>query len=315
MTFRRTVDQINPELPPLLVVAGTNATGKSDLAVALAVELGGEIVSADSRQLYKGLDLGSGKLPLDHRRDVPHHLIDIADPGSTVSLHEYLRRAHVAIAEIHDREHLPILVGGTGLYIRAVALGYELVDAPPLSWVRELVESSSQDRLTSILHEHAPAWVGQVDARNRRRLTRAIEHAIAGHTPAAANVASPRYRVDGVFMTWPPAVLRQRIEARVAVRMAEGMVEEVEGLLDSGVARDWLWSLGLEYRLIVEHLETGTSRDEFVDTLITAICQFARKQRSWFERDTYLTGVLGESSAEVAREKGFSLLERKGRAR
>ena len=269
-------------LPPLIVIEGTNASGKSGLAVDLARKFDGEIVSADSRQVFTGLDLGSGKITPSEMKGVPHHLIDVVKPGEFFSLHDYQKLAYAAIDGILQRGKTPFLVGGTGLYVASVSEGYVMSDRPPdLDYRAELERYSTEalyQKLTALMPDT------DVDPRNRTRDMRQLEKLHDGDDFAAH--AAPRYRCLKLGVTWDRPILRQRIDERLERRVEQGMIDEVQDLLDQGVSRDFLLKLGLEYRFITRYL-TGeiTSRQEMLELLATAIKQFAKRQMIWFRRD------------------------------
>jgi tRNA dimethylallyltransferase len=271
----------------LVVILGTNASGKSDLGIRLAKHFGGEIVSADSRQVYRGLDLGSGKITPAQAATVKHHLIDVAEVSEYYSLAQYQRAAYSAIDSISRAGKLPFLVGGTGLYISAIVEGYQLVDAPPNEPLRAELESLSLPQLVERLEKADPDAASRIDKSNRRRLIRAIEIAAAGHAHAGAHQSSPRYNCLQLGLTWPRAMLVERIETRLRQRLAEGMIEEVAGLRSRGVPDLRLEKLGLEYRYIARYLR-GELRtlDELRIQLGIAIRQFAKEQLTWFKRDS-----------------------------
>jgi tRNA dimethylallyltransferase len=271
----------------LVVILGTNASGKSDLGIRLARHFGGEIVSADSRQVYRGLDLGSGKITPAQAATAKHHLIDVADLSEYYSLAQYQRAAYDAIDSILGAEKLPFLVGGTGLYISAVVEGYQLVDVPPNDLLRAELESLPLPQLVERLEKADPAAASRIDKSNRRRLIRAIEIAAAGHAHSAARKNSPRYDCLQLGLTWPREILLQRIEKRLGERLANGMIEEVAALRSRGVSDLRLEKLGLEYRYIARFLQ-GELRglDDLRAELGIAIRQFAKEQLTWFKRDS-----------------------------
>jgi tRNA dimethylallyltransferase len=270
----------------LIVILGTNASGKSDLGIRLAKHFGGEVVSADSRQVYRGLDLGSGKLTPEQAATVKHHLIDVADISESYSLAQYQRAAYSAIDSISSAGKLPFLVGGTGLYISAIVEGYQLLDVPPNNQLRAELESLSVPQLVERLEKIDPDAASRIDKSNPRRLARAIEIACAGCASSAARKNSPRYSCLQLGLTWPREILVKRIEKRLGERLASGMIDEVAALRASGVSDLRLHKLGLEYRYIARFLR-GELRD--IDDLRTelsiAIRQFAKEQLTWFKRD------------------------------
>ncbi len=270
----------------LVVLLGTNASGKSDLGIRLARHFGGEIVSADSRQVYRGLDLGSGKITAAQAATVRHHLIDVAEVSEYYSLARYQRAAYDAIESISGAGKLPFLVGGTGLYISAVVDGYQLVDVPPNEPLRAELESLPLPQLVERLEQADPDAAHRIDKSNPRRLIRAIEIAVAGHTHSAAHRNSPRYHCLQFGLTWPRDILAERIDQRLRERMAAGMIEEVANLRAHGVSDVRLDKLGLEYRYIARYLrgELRTLND-LRTQLGIAIRQFAKEQLTWFKRD------------------------------
>ena len=270
----------------LVVVLGTNASGKSDLGVRLAGHFGGEIVSADSRQVYRGLDLGSGKITPAQAAAVKHHLIDVADVSEYYSLAQYQRAAYNASDSIALAGKMPFLVGGTGLYVSAIVEGYQLVDVPPNDPLRTELESLPLPQLVERLENTDPAAAGRIDRSNRRRLIRAIEVAAAGHGHAAAHEKSPRYNCLQLGLTWPREILVERIEKRLRERLAGGMIEEVAELRSRGVSDVRLEKLGLEYRYVARYLRRELrTLDDLRTQLGIAIRQFAKEQLTWFKRD------------------------------
>ena len=270
----------------LVVILGTNASGKSELGIRLANHLGGEVVSADSRQVYRGLDLGSGKITPAQAGTVKHHLIDVADLSDYFSLAQYQRAAYSAIDSISGAGKRPLLVGGTGLYISAIVEGYELVDVPPNDPLRAELDGLPLPQLVERLEKSDSDAAGRIDKSNRRRLIRAIEIAAAGRAHSAARQSSPRYNCLQLGLTWPREILEERIEKRLRDRLTNGMIDEVAGLRSRGVSDTRLDKLGLEYRYIARYLrgELATLDDLRLELGI-AIRQFAKGQLTWFKRD------------------------------
>ncbi len=270
----------------LIVILGTNASGKSDLGIRLARQFNGEIVSADSRQVYRGLDLGTGKITPAQAAMVKHHLIDVAEVSETYSLARYQRAAYEAIDSIASAGKLPFLVGGTGLYLSAVVEGYQLIDVPPNDRLRAELEALALPQLVARLREIDPDAAARIDQRNPRRIIRAIEIASAGYERSAAQKREPRYHCLKLGLTWPREILVERIEQRLRERLAHGMIEEVAGLRSRGVSDLRLDQLGLEYRYVARYLR-GELRtlDDLRTQLGIAIRQFAKDQLTWFKRD------------------------------
>ena len=272
--------------PRLVVILGTNASGKSGLAIHLAKLFGAEIVSADSRQVYKGLSLCSGKVSAAEQADIPHHLMDLVDVGEPFSLAHYQRLAYATIDGIISRGRLPFLVGGTGLYVQSVVDGYELVDAPPDAELRASLSAKSTEELAEILRSVNPVTASRIELHNRRRMVRALEIHYGGFAYSTTRQKKPRYRTLQLGVTWPAQMLVERIAARLRERLDSGMIEEVRQLANSGVPPDKIDELGLEYRHILRYLQgTYRTEDELYENLRLAIRQFARRQLAWFRRD------------------------------
>ena len=270
----------------LIAIVGTNASGKSAVGLELAQRFGGEIVSADSRQILRGYDLCSGKVTAEERQAVPHHLLDIADPGVYFSLADYQSHAYAAIDDILARGKQPFLVGGTGLYVAAVSDGYELVDAGPDKALRERLERMTTEELAALFREKSGEVPAFLDLDNRRRLVRACEILLSGRDFTETRASHPRYDVLKIGVTWERPVLRQRIDERLRRRLEQGMIDEVKQGLDAGVAYEAFYNLGLEYRFIARYIEGEFADfDEFYEKLYTAICRFAKRQMTWFRRD------------------------------
>jgi len=240
----------------VIAIVGPTASGKTAFGVRLAKEFDGEIISADSRQVYRGLDLGTGK-DLGEYDGVPYYLIDIADPEEKMTLFDYLPLARAAIADVLSRGKLPIIVGGTGLYVQGIVEGFELIKDEGLrtqdlgSYKREELDEKSVKELNEILDKIDPDKNLKVDRKNAHRLIRAIEMAQDGLTPVRIK---PDFEVLQIGIDVPRDVLHKKIDKRVDARFAEGMLIEVQGLIDRGVSTDWLIGLGLEYRIMTEYI-------------------------------------------------------------
>jgi len=267
----------------LVVILGTNASGKSGLGIELALKYGAEIVSADSRQVFRGLDLGSGKVTKEEMKGVPHFLLDVAEPGDFFSLKEYQELAYKAIDDIILRGRQPFLVGGTGLYVNAVADGYELSDAPVDAELRAKVEAMSLKELQALVSEKLDTVPDTLDMKNKRRLERAAEKIFQGKPLNLESVK--RYETLCLGVTWEREKLYKRIEERLDRRLDEGMIEEVEGLMERGVSDDFLYRLGLEYRYIMLYLRGRfKDREEFRAKLFMEIRHLAKEQMTWFRK-------------------------------
>ena len=268
----------------LIAVMGTNASGKSGLGIELAARYGGEVVSADSRQVFRGLDLGSGKITPEEAKGVPHHLIDVCEPGEFFSMADFQRLAYAAIDDILSRGKLPFLVGGTGLYVDAVIDGYELSEVEPDLELRAHLETFETPALYDMLKEKLPDT--DIDPKNRNRVMRALERLAADDYHPGRS--SPRYEVLKLGVTWPREILKQRIDERLERRLRQGMIDEVKGLMDAGVSTEFLTKLGLEYRYITEYLLGKWTYDQMLDELARAIKRFAKRQMTWFRKEENL---------------------------
>lgn len=270
------------KLPKLVVIAGTTASGKSDLGVELAKRFGGEVISADSRQVFRGLDLGSGKITPEETQGIPHHLIDICAPGDFFSVHDFQRLAYAAIDGVIARGKLPFLVGGTGLYVSSVTDGYDMSAFEPDLAYRDELEKLSTPQLYALLLEKVPDT--DVDPRNRNRVMRRLEKLHAGDDHRPQN--KPRYACLKLGVAFDRPTLKQRIDERLLRRMQAGMVDEVRGLLNAGASVEFMLKLGLEYRFITQYL-TGEipTEEEMCAQLSLAIKRFAKRQMTWFRRD------------------------------
>ena len=272
-------------LPKLIVVLGPTACGKSGLGVDLAKVLGGEIVSADSRQVYRGLDLGTGKVTAEEMDGVPHHLLDIVEPNESYSVAQFQQDAYRAIDGILERGKVPLLVGGTGLYIRSVTEGYTFSDAQPDPALRAALEGKSVEELYALFQAETGRTLSGGEERNKHRLVRTLEKLRSGLSLEEAPRA-PRYQVLQLGLTYPREELCRRIDARLWARIHAGMIEEVARLRADGASDAFLEGLGLEYRYILWYL-TGKigSVDALADELGRAIKRFAKRQTVWFRKD------------------------------
>jgi tRNA dimethylallyltransferase len=283
-------------LPPLVVVLGPTASGKSGLGIHLAQHFDGEIVSADSRQVYRGLDIGTAKVTPEEQALVPHHLLDVADPHEIYSVSRYQHEAILAIDAILARGKQPFLVGGSPHYIQAVVDHLDIPHIPPQPELRARLESLPLDELLAQLEALDPASASAIDPRNRRRLIRALEVCLVSGIPFSVQrgVARPLYRSLLLGISWPRDVLYARIDARVDERMRQGMVQEARDLLAQGISHERLDSLGLEYRYLSRLLRGEFSDEaEMVQRLKYAIHDFTRRQLTWFRRDSRITWLDG----------------------
>ena len=267
----------------LVVIAGTNASGKSGLGIELAKKYQAEIVSADSRQIYEGLDLGSGKVTPEETQGVPHHLIDVAKPNDFFSLTDFQDKAYEAIDDIIARGNKAFLVGGTGLYVNSIVDGFNIRREPVDEAFRDEVAKKSIEELIAILEEKNPDVLKTIDLKNKRRLERAVERALKGITDEPQN--NPRYETLVIGVTWPRDVLYERIRERLDRRLDQGMIDEVANLRSNGATDEFLFGLGLEYRYILMYLRGDfPDFDAFYNKLFMEIRHLAKEQMTWFRK-------------------------------
>lgn len=293
--------------PKLIVVLGPTSSGKSDLAVSIARHIkrhppfggatGAEVISADSRQVYTGLDLGSGKITQREMRSIPHHLLDVASPKRTFTVTRYQRLAERAIRDILKRNHIPILCGGTGLYIDAVVHGHIIPAVPPQPKLRKELERNSTEALVTQLERLDPHRALVIDRHNRRRLIRALEIVLATGSPITPLATATPYETLSIGIARPPETLRQLIEARLRKRIKAGMFAEVARLHTEGVSWNRLDDLGLEYRWVSRHLRGEITKEAMIEKLTTESVRYAKRQMTWFKRDKNIHWVVDEAEA------------------
>lgn len=267
----------------LYVITGPTASGKTSKAVALARAIDAEIISADSRQIYRGMDLGTGKDLADYG-EVPYHLIDICDAGYKYNLYEYLRDYHDAYNDIRSRGKNVILCGGTGLYVESVLKGIELPQVPQNKALRESLEGKSLEELTSILSQMKTLH-NSTDVDNCKRAIRAIEIQTYYQDNPHLEVATKPHPIENALVIGVDIDVenrRRRITERLKTRLADGMIDEVRRLIDSGISPDDLIYYGLEYKFLTQHVIGATTREEMFRLLEIAIHQFAKRQMTWF---------------------------------
>ncbi len=268
---------------PLLVIIGPTASGKTRRAVDVARALDAEIISGDSRQVYRGMDLGTGK-DLEEYGDVPYHLIDVAPAGYKYNLYEFLRDYDAAEARVRAAGRMPLLCGGTGLYVESVLKGIHLPEVPADPELRARLEGKSLEELTAILSE-MKSLHNTTDVDTAKRAIRAIEiETFYSHHPDAAAQAAPSPRTDAVVVgvAIDRESRRQRISARLQARIEAGMTQEVESLLARGVPPEDLMYYGLEYKYVTQYVTGLITFQEMHKSLETAIHQFAKRQMTWF---------------------------------
>jgi len=289
--------------PKILVVLGPTSTGKSDLAVMLALKYNGEVISADSRQVYRGMDLGTGKITKAEMKGVPHYMLDIVSPRSIYNVSRYKIQTQKIIADILRRGKLPIICGGTGFYIDAVVNNITLPEVLPDQKLRDKLEKKTCEQLFVMLKKLDSARAKNIDSKNKVRLVRAIEIAKSlGTVPKIKN--SKIYSPIFIGLDLPDSSLRERISARLVRRLDQGMVAEVARLHKQGVSYRRLEKFGLEYRNCALLLQKKITKEELIQNLEREIWQFAKRQRTWFRRNKEIVWL----NPDTYRHKDFQFL-------
>lgn len=281
------------EPPPVIVILGPTATGKSALAIELAERLGGEIVNADSLQVYRGLDVGTAKPTPEERARVPHHLVDVLEPTERYSAGEFARRARAAIAQIRSRGHRPIVVGGSGLYLRALLEGISPVppgDPAVRRRLRERLDHEGLDALYTELQARDPATADRLPPGDTQRILRALEVVEVSGTPLSEWIARHPYGEERlaavrVGLTLPRRLLYDAIARRVACMLERGWVEEVARLMARGLGTAAPAFQAIGYREIARHLAGEWTLDRAVEETVRATRRYAKRQLTWFRRE------------------------------
>jgi tRNA dimethylallyltransferase len=270
--------------PKILVVVGPTSSGKSDLVVRLARDFNGEIISADSRQVYKNLDIGTGKVTKHEMDGIPHHLLDVVSPKKTFNVVNFQKKAYHAIDDILKRGKIPIIAGGTGFYIQSIVDGVILPEIPKNEKLRKQLEQMDLPVLQSKLKKLDADRFEEIDIKNKVRLIRAVEIATAlGKVPKTKS--NPKYECLQIGIEWPKDKLDKRISDRLIARMRRGLVAEVKNLHANGLSWKRMEALGLEYRYVSRFVRNLISKEELVETLTTKIIQYAKRQMAWLKRD------------------------------
>ncbi len=270
----------------LVTILGPTASGKTRLAALLAAKVNGEVISADSRQVYRGMNLGTGKDYNDYiveDRMIPCHLIDIVDPGYEYNVYEYQRDFVHIFRDIIARGKLPVLCGGSGLYLEAVLRGYRLINVPKNQELRETLEKKSMNELEEMLRRYKTLH-NITDTVERKRLIRAIEIESYYHAHPEINVDYPKINALVVGIHYNRDTRRKRITERLEDRLAKGMVQEVKQLIDNGISPEKMIYYGLEYKYITLFLKGELDYNEMVTSINTAIHRFSKRQLTWFGR-------------------------------
>src|SRR3989344_7229884 len=269
----------------IIVILGPTASGKSALAVKVAKKINGEIVSADSRQVYKGLDIGAGKITKKEMGGIPHYCLDIVSPKKIFTVVDFKKRAEKAIEKIFAKNKTPIIVGGTGLYIQAVVDNIVLPEVKPDWNLREDLEKKTTEEMFKILKKFDPARAKNIEPKNPRRLIRAIEIAETLGKVPNLEVQPPSWEAIQIGIKLSDEELKEKINNRLIYRLKKGMVAEAQKLHSQGLSWKRMNELGLEYRYMAKFLKGEISKEEMTDKLKSEIWQYAKRQMTWFKRD------------------------------
>jgi tRNA dimethylallyltransferase len=300
--------------PPLVAIVGPTATGKSALGIALARRFDGEVVSCDSTAVYRRFDIGTDKVPVAARQGVPHHLVDVAEPTEEYSAARYAREAAAAIREITARGRLPILVGGTGLYYRALTRGFfpgPGRDDKLRARLERIADRKGPERLHQLLNRVDPESAVRIQARDRKRLIRALEVYLLTGRPLTAHFADtlsplPEYDVRAFALQIPSDLTAARVAARVHAQFEQGLLDEIRSILAAGIPATAHPFTGLVYRQALEHLQGARDEAETRELIIRENRKYSRRQLIWFRKEPNLqwihaAGEREETQEEVAR--------------
>ena len=293
------VQNVTKDKPPLIILTGPTAVGKTGLSIALAKRVGGEIISADSMQVYRGMDVGTAKVTKEEMDGVPHHLIDILEPTEAFDVTMFQRLAGKAVQEILERGHLPILVGGTGFYIQALLYGIDFTDEEdsetPRGELRRELEciAETPEGLESLVEELRrvdPKALDTIHPNNKKRVIRAVEYYRIHKTPISAHNEAERekssiYNSRYFVLTMNREKLYQRIEQRIDLMLEQGLVEEVRRLHAAGCGKEHISMQGIGYKEILEYLDGEVTYEEAVTRLKTNTRHYAKRQLTWFRRE------------------------------
>lgn len=273
-----------PKLNKILIIVGPTASGKTSLSIKLAKKFNGEVISADSRQVYKGMDLGTGKVTKKEMQGIKHYLLDVVSPKKRFDAAQFARLGDKAIKQIQKKGKLPIICGGTGFYIDALIYGLPMAVAP--DWkLRGKLEKLSNAQLFSKLKKIDPQRAKVIDKNNRRRLIRSLEIVLKTGKPVPEFNKVAKYDILKIGVKRSKSDLKKRIYKRLYERFEQGMIKEVERLHKQGVSWKKLDDFGLEYRFISRYLQGIISKEEMCRQLETAINQYAKRQMTWFKLD------------------------------
>lgn len=283
-------------LPKILVIVGPTASGKSDLGIFLGQKFNGEIISADSRQVYRGMDIGTGKVSKEEQQLIKHHLLDIANPKKVFSVSDFKKLGSKAIDKILKLNKTPIIVGGTGFYIDTLIYDLDLPKVSPNKKLRAKLEKQTAKKLFTILQKKDPNRAKNIDKHNKRRLIRALE--IIEATGKIIPKLHKKNRYNVLWLGLNPKNLEKKVKLRLDRRLKQGMIKEVKNLFNSGVSRKRLYDFGLEYRWVGEYLAGKIGYDVMKEGLYGAIVKYSKRQMTWFKRNKDIHWVKNRKEAE-----------------
>lgn len=293
--------------PKLIVILGPTSSGKSDLGIKLAKRFNGEIISADSRQVYKKMNIGTGKVTKKEQRLVKHHLLDVASPKKVFTVSDFKNLGEKAIKNILAKNKVPFVVGGTGFYIDALVKGLAFPEVITNKKLRAKLEKITAKNLYRELKKLDPHRAQNIDPKNKRRLIRALEIIKITGEPVPPLKESSQYKVLYMGINPPKNILKKKIKLRLEKRLEQGMVKEVKNLLRLGVSKKRLYDFGLEYRWLSEHLSGKISYAEMKSGLNKAIVKYSKRQITWFKRNKNIHWVKNQKESEKLIRKFISL--------
>ena len=281
------------------MILGPTASGKSALALKIAKKINGEIISADSRQVYKGLDIGSGKITKKEMSGIPHYCLEIVHPKKIFTVVDFKKRADEAIEKIFAKNKTPIIVGGTGLYIQAIVDNIVLPEVKPDWKLRKELEKKTTEEMFKMLKKLDPERARSIDAKNPRRLIRAIEIAKKiGKIPKLKSMSRRDLDIRQIGIKLPDEILKKNIEKRIKKMLKGGLVAETNKLRKSGLSWKRIYELGFEYRYPALFLRGKISKDEMLAKMLIENRQYAKRQMTWFKRDKIIKWISKEKQAE-----------------
>ncbi len=289
MLHHDSIPIVMPKTCKIIVIVGPTASGKSALAVKLARRFNGEVISADSRQVYRGLNIGTGKITKRAMRGVPHHLLDVASPSRQYSAGQFKRDATKALRYIVANNKLPIICGGTGFYIDAVLGNISVPEVPPNTKLRKQLGRKTAPQLFTLLKKLDPRRARTIDPHNPVRLIRAIEIAKALGKVPTNNKQPATYNTLKIGLRLPDSELKQKIHVRLFARIREGVVAEARRLHRQGLSWKRMEALGLEYRYLAFYLQGKVTKEEMLKKLETKIWHYAKRQMHWWKKDPHIT--------------------------